>query len=297
MRRLERWLFAPGSAERLATLRIGLCAILAVRLNRGIYSALSSQPAALFRPRSFMSLLSSQPPRGVVIAAQVIGIAAAIAAVVGLRARVTLPVAWLAGLFLNGMVTSNGKVMHNDVMLLLAMVPLLVVPVSDAWSIDVRGRGAGPAGARVSLRYGWPVRTAMVVVAGGYFFSGFAKLHNSGISWVTSGNLRWVLYASSDSQSSANHLALFVADRAWLSHLFAAGALLLEISFPVVLFRRGLAPYFALGAVALHTGIWLTMGLDYWAWVGTALVVLIDWPAVLDRVRSGARAGAPATAT
>ncbi|MGH3029526.1 MAG: thiol-disulfide oxidoreductase DCC family protein [Gaiellaceae bacterium] len=50
MRRLERFLFAPGSAERLAALRIGLCAILAGRLAFGPYVELTGQPRELFRP-------------------------------------------------------------------------------------------------------------------------------------------------------------------------------------------------------------------------------------------------------
>ena len=53
----------------------------------------------------------------------------------------------------------------------------------------------------------------MVVVAGAYFFSGLAKLLHAGPAWVASGNLRWVLYASSDSQPEPNPFALFVADR------------------------------------------------------------------------------------
>jgi hypothetical protein len=33
----------------------------------------------------------------------------------------------------------------------------------------------------------------------------------------------------------------------------------------------------------LHGGVYLTHGLDYSMWVGTAAIVLIDWHAVLGR--------------
>lgn len=290
MRRIERWLFAPGPAERLAALRIGLSLVLLLRLSRDIYADLSAQPAALFRPRSFMNLLASQPPRPVVIAVQAAGIAAAILAIVGFRARAALPVAWGAALFLAGMVTSNGKVMHNDVMLLLAAVPLLAAPHSDARSLDARRRGHRP---RPDLGYGWGVRAALVVVAGGYFFSGLQKLVNSGPGWVTSDNLRWVLYASSDGQATPNAAALFVAERAWLAHLLAGATLFLELTFPLALFRPRAAPLYAAGAIGMHLGIRLAMGLDYWAWVGTVAVVMIDWPAVLARARLRVRQRAP----
>src|SRR5687768_8474126 len=188
MTRLDRWLFAPGSAERLAALRIGLCSILALRLTRTVYVKLADQPAALFRPRSFMDVFASMPPRSIVLAVQVVGIAAAVLAAFGWRARITLPVAWTAGMFLLGMTTSLGKVVHNVVLLLLAMVPLLVAPVADAWAFDARGDVPPP-----SPRYGFAWRTALVVVAGAYLFAGTAKLANAGIGWITSDNLRWVL--------------------------------------------------------------------------------------------------------
>lgn len=282
MRRAERWIFAPGPAERVAFLRIGLCAVLTLRLTRGIFLDLAGQPAALFEPRSFMNLLGAQPSRGIVLAIQIAGLVAGVLATIGLFTRGSLPVAWAAAVFLNGMITSNGKIMHNDVMLLLAMVPLLAAPAADVWSIDARRR-ATPRSSEPSERYGWPVRTAMIVVAGGYFFTGVAKLVHSGPAWFTSDNLRWVLYSSSDSQGVPNDVALFVADRAWLAHLLAFGALALEVSFPVVLFRERLRVPYALGAAGLHGGIWLAMRLDYAVWVATALIVLVDGPRVAAR--------------
>jgi hypothetical protein len=272
VRSLERWLFAPGSAERLAALRIGLCSLLAFRLTTGSYLELAEQPDALFRPISFMQLLPGMPPRNAVLALQLVGVLAALLAALGLRARATLPLAWACGVFLMGMTTSTGKVVHNDVLLLLCLVPLLVARTSDAWSLD-RRRKAGPA--RLSVHYGWPVRTAAVVVAGAYFFAGLAKLVSSGPAWVTSDNMRWILYAASDSE-----VALFIADRPWLAHLVAAGTLALELGFPLVLWRARAAWLFVPGAVSLHLGIWLAMGLDYSAQAATVVIVLTNWPAV-----------------
>ena len=137
---------------------------------------------------------------------------------------------------------------------------------------------------------GWPVRTAMVVVAGAYFFSGLAKLLHAGPAWVTSGNLRWVLYASSDQQPVPNPYALFVADRPVLAHLLAAATLVVELGFPLVLWRPRLAWLFLPAAVAMHAGIWLAMRLNYSAMAATAVLVMVDWPAVADRVRGGAAA-------
>jgi hypothetical protein len=289
MRRLEAWLFAPGDPRRLAAVRIGLCSVLAVRLAVGPYVELASQPPALFRPISFLRLLDRMPPRGLVVVLLALALAAAVLAAAGLWTRVALPLAWAAALPLVAMTSSLGKVVHNDVLLLLSLVPLLPAPAGAAWSLDAR-RGSGRTSPGVA--FGWPVRTAAVVVAGAYCFSGLAKLLHAGPGWVTGGNLRWVLYASSDQQPAPNPYALFVADRPVLAHLLAAATLAVELGFPLVLWRPRLAWLFLPAAVALHTGIWLAMRLDYSAMAATALVVLVDWPRVADRLRRAAPARA-----
>lgn len=288
MRRAERFLFPAASAERLAALRIGLCAILAGRLATGSYADLAGQPRELFRPISFMELMPAMPPQPVVVGLQAAGVLAAVLAAVGLRTRVALPLAWACAVVLNGMLTSTGKVVHNDLVLLLCLVPLLAAPAADAWSLDAR-RGPHVARDRPSRRYGWPLRTAAIVVAGAYFFAGLAKLVHSGPAWVTSDNLRWALYASGDSD-----LALFIADRPWLAHALAAGTLLLELSFPLVLLVPRAAWILVPGAVLFHAGIWLAMGLDYSAQAATAVVVFTSWPVVVAALRRRPPAPAPA---
>ena len=185
-----------------------------------------------------------------------------------------------------------GKVVHNDVTLLLALVPLLPAATGDAWSLDrlMSRRRAEPR--PVGVAYGWPVRTAMAVVAGAYFFSGIAKLETSGLAWVTSDNLRFILYAKASPFFRPNGLSLLVADRPWLAHLVAAVAILIEAGFPVVLWRPRAALFLVPGAIALHLGIRYTLGLDYWAWIATLVALFVDWPRLADRVAAGVRAGA-----
>jgi hypothetical protein len=308
--RFEGWVFAPGDPRQVAALRIGLGAILAVRLATGSYVELARQPAALFRPISFLRLLEAMPPPGLVAVVQAVALVAAVLAVAGVAARITLPLAWAAAVPLIAMTSSLGKTAHNDVLLLLCLVPLLPAPTADAWSLAARRqaqarawRHGGPAPARepgpaASWRYGWPVRTAMVVVAGAYFFSGLAKLLHAGPAWVTSGNLRWALYASSDAQPQPNPAALLVADRPWLAHLLAAATIAVELGFPLVLWRPRLAFVFVPAVVAFHAGTWAAMRLDYWPMAATVLIVMMDWPALADRLAraksSGrARPGAP----
>ncbi len=54
--------------------------------------------------------------------------------------------------------------------------------------------------------------------------------------------------------------------------------------------RRVDAWFFAPGAVALHAGIWATLGLDYSAWAATVVILFIDWPALVEWTRARIRA-------
>jgi hypothetical protein len=129
----------------------------------------------------------------------------------------------------------------------------------------------------------------MIVVAGAYFFCGLAKLLNSGPAWVTSDNLRWALYAASDAMPRPNALALFVADRPWLSRLLALGTLVLETGFPVALVWPRVRPLLLLGVAALHAGVFVCMGLNYATQTLVAVLVFTNLPAGLLRERAGAR--------
>jgi hypothetical protein len=291
MRRVERFIFAPESARRLASLRIGLCLLLAARLAIRNYTVVAGQPEALFQPLSYMKLFPQMPPHDVAVTLQVVGIAAALLAAAGLWIRGSLPLAFVCALILNGMLNSTGKVIHNDVPLTLCLLPLALYPRATAQAWTLAGplglrRGRRPDGSARGEAFGWPVRLAMVTIALAYFFVGFQKLRYSGIDWATADNLRWVLYASSDSQAHPNTLALFVADRAWLAHLFAAGTMVVELGFPLVLFWPRSRWFFIPGAILLHLGIGLTMKLDYSSWALTDLIVFVNWPAVVDRLRA-----------
>ncbi|MDX6668640.1 MAG: hypothetical protein QOK04_2020, partial [Solirubrobacteraceae bacterium] len=51
--------------------------------------------------------------------------------------------------------------------------------------------------------------------------------------------------------------------------------------------------------IGLHTGIWLTMNLNYLPWIATVVIVFTNWPAVAGWLReraAGRRAMSPAAA-
>jgi hypothetical protein len=276
MRRAERWIFAPEDARRLAGVRIGLCMLLAYRLASNDYDAAATRDVH-FVPHFYMDVFSRMPSPDATSSLQVVGIAAALAAAGGLLIRITLPVAFLASLVLNGILNSGGRVMVRDALLLLCVLVLIAAgdAARDTWAVGRRRENI------VGQRYGWPIRTAMIVIALAYFFAGFQKWRYSGFAWFTSDNLRWILYG----QAHPNGLALFIADRPLLAHVFAAGALLLETFFPLVLFVPRVRWLLITAAVSMHVAIQIALGLDYSAQWLTAVIVFVNWPVVVDWTR------------
>lgn len=281
MRAAERWIFAPADARRLAGVRIGLCLVLAYRLTARDYDAFAARHVH-FLPHFYMDLFAHMPSPGLASLMQALGIAAALLAALGLALRITLPVAFACALILDGILNSAGRVLVRDALLMLCLILVMAAgrAAGEAWAVRA------PKGA-VGARYGWPIRTAMLVIALAYFFAAFQKWRFSGFAWVTSDNLRWILYA----QPHPNGLALFVADRPLLAHLLAAGTLLLETCFPLILFVPALRWVFIPAVVSMHVAIQFALHLDYSAQWLTVVIVFVDWPVVVAWTR---RALAPA---
>jgi hypothetical protein len=270
---LDRRLFAPGSAHALGCVRVGLAVILAIRAATGPYTALAGQPDALFLPPWWMAWLEGIPSAPVIVAVQLAAVTAAALCVSGRAPRAGFAGAWLGLLLLAGWRGSLGKVLHNDVLLLLCAVPVLFAPAA-AW----------PGAALRSIASGWPRRGALVVCGAVYFVTGMQKLRHSGLDWVFSDNMRWVLYAGAASgRAPTAAIARFVADRAWLSTIAAGWILAFELTAPLLLAVRRWRLWFLAAAVALHLGTWLTLGLDYWSWFLTVAVITIPW----DNVHPG----------
>ena len=182
------------------------------------------------------------------------------------------------------MLNATGKVVHNDLLVTLCLIPLLLTPsaASSAWSASSRGF---PASSPRGAAYGWPIRAAMLIVGVAYLCVGLQKLRFSGLEWVTSDNLRYLLWASSDAQASPNAAALFIADRGWIAHLLAAGTLIVEIGFISCLRFPRLRWVFVPGVISLHLGIWLAMDLNYGPQAFAVALIFINWPAAVDAAR------------
>lgn len=268
MRRVEGWLYPAETEFRLSAVATGLAALMGLQMAFFPWSELAALPPSLFRPVPLLWFLDTMPSAAVIVTIQVVGVVAAVLAAVGWRRPATFALAWLPYLALAGLRASRGKIQHNDLLLLIAAVPFLAAPAT---------RWLHRASMTPSRRWGWPIRAALTVVAGAYFFTGLRKLLASGLAWVASDNMRWILYAGANGKAKVPEVAFFVADRPWLAHLAAAGVMAFELGFPFLMLWRRTRPALVVLAFAFHGGTWLTLGLDYWKYAFVVTLLLVDW--------------------
>jgi hypothetical protein len=233
------------------------------------------------------------PSANVIVALQVVGVAAALAAVARRWPRAAFAVAFTAYLVLAGLRASRGKVLHNDLLLLWMSAFFLFAPSPP----DPRDRTP-------SRRYGWPVRSAIAAMACIYLFAAYHKLRRSGPSWAYGPNMEYVMrWGPVVGEPRLPDLTRWVADHGLVARLSAVTILVLELSFPLVVWWRRARPLVAAAAAVLHLGTWVLLGLDYAMWAITVPIILVDWPDVMARTRRrwardgrGRADGAPTTA-
>lgn len=268
-------LWGPEPGRRVLFAQTALAALIGLRVALGSYRQLADTPGPLFDPVPILAWAPSMPPAWGFVALQVVGAVAALLAVLRRWPRATFALAWACYLVLAGLRGSRGKVLHNDLLLLWTAVPFLLAPVALRWS-DRRPR----------RDHGWPLRAATAIAAAIYFLAGYHKLRRSGLDWAIGDNVRYVmLWGPSVGAAKWDAMATWIGEHLWASKATGAFILAFELSFPIVLVKRWLQPAYALVAVALHVTTWLFLGLDYWAWATTALVLFVDWPALADRMR------------
>ena len=274
---VDRTLFGPESPSRLRVVQSGLAALVGVRVAVGPFTELDGQPAALFQPPWFLSVLHEMPTEPQIAALQVVGVAAAAVAlgcaVLGRswwRPAFVTAVASLA--VLGGLHASRGKIQHNELLLLWACLPVLFGPSPAA---------ARTSGSEPSPRWGWPVRASMATIGTIYFLTGAQKVVIGGPAWVFGDNMVNVMWrAALADKGPTDAITLFVAERPLLAHLVAAVVVATELGAPAAVVWPRLRPWFVAAIVVLHGSIYLTHGLDYSAWAATVVIVFVDWPAV-----------------
>jgi hypothetical protein len=291
--RLDDLLFGPEAPARLLAVQGLVLILISLRTILSPYPKLAGAPAGLFKPAWITSFLDQMPPRSVIVVVQLVVVAAAATWFLvgrnpqesdggarpsrwrGPIRRAMFAIAWLGFLFLAALRGSRGKIFHIELVLVWAALPLVFAPGDARWSDRAPKR-----------RYGWPIRSAIGVMSAIYCMTGIWKLRNSGIRWVFSDNMKFSLLWGRvrGARPPLGDVGVWLADHHPLPRVFAACILLFEVTFPLVIVFRRVRPLYVAAAWTFHLGTLLLLGLDYVVWPCTVTILLLNWPAVADRL-------------
>lgn len=262
--RVDRAVMGPGPSQRLLLAHRLLAAALTVRLLKHRWWQAGARPDALFEPVWIISWLGRPPSTAILVIAQVIGVVAGIGTVIRRAPRIGFVLVWSSLVFLAAVWGSSGKVMHNDLLLITVATPMLftALPSRDATS-------------STRTEWGWAPRAALILCGLVYLATGVQKLRHSGLAWVTSDNMAWVVRQGSSivgpdlNASVGRHVALL--------SVVAGTALAVELAVPVLLAFRRTRILVPMLSFTMHASIWALLGLDYSAWVLAVFAVTMPF--------------------
>lgn len=117
----------------------------------------------------------------------------------------------------------------------------------------------------------WSLRWIQILVALVYGISAVEKLSISGWAWLDAWNFQVHLY------QHPTTLGLWLAKYDGLCSLMLLGSLLIQLAFPIGLFKRTWMPWICLTGAVFHISTWLLMDIGHWLnpWI---LVYMVFYP-------------------
>lgn len=156
---------------------------------------------------------------------------------------------------------SYGEHHHREAMYLMAMMLLVFSPCNRYLSVDyLIAKFTGMSRSidfvtdmkATATVYGtWAVRLAMTLLSIAYFTAGVCKLANGGIDWLNGYTMQRFIFQ--DAVRYDLPWGLWVSHQWWLCFLMGIGAVVFEVGFPAVLWKRWLAFIILPMGVTMHT--------------------------------------------
>lgn len=281
--------FAPSAATNLGISRALFFGLMFSFFATEPFAGWADIPREFWSPQwPFKVFHIPVVPRDAMLLAEIAWKASLALACVGALTRLSTIAAFVLGLYLLGLRHCFGKLGAEDGVLVLVMAVLAVSRCGDAFSLDAllraRRRGRDPSAPLErpveSGEYTWPIKAAWLVVSLVFFNSALAKLRFSGVRWALSDNFSILLVQRFYGADPKSEFGLDLAQIGWLCKGLAAGALLLELVFPLVLVSRWARWILVPSAYLMQYGNAKLLGVDFrqftfvyvffinWAWLG-----------------------------
>ena len=201
-------------------------------------------------------------------------------------------VALVVGIFASRLVELQGRGMHDWDLAMPTLFALTVVPWGDGFSLDARLAHRPSGEVRAGAHYGLAIWIPGFMLGLGLAAAAYAKLHESGLAWITSGAINY--HFLEDAANAPLTWGLWVASHPTVAVLMSLGAVIAEASFIGIIFIRSPWRRLAFGGIglSLFAGFYVFQGIIWEPWL-LLFTALLPWP-LLDR---GAEATAPASTT
>jgi uncharacterized membrane protein YphA (DoxX/SURF4 family) len=257
----QGWLRATAPPERLAMVRILVGVYALVWMAGALPGLLGLVDAdrARWQPVGVLAWFHSPLSTGLVYVVVVVAFVTGIAFAIGMQSRLTGPIFAAAFLVVTTYRSSWGQIFHTDNLVAIHLIVLAVVPAADAWSWDARRRTV-PEPHR---RYAWPLLLMSIITVLTYLLAGWAKLHTSGLDWVTGSLLRDQIAQDNLLKelfgATSSPLAGPLLSHAWLFPPMAAFAVAVELGSPLSLLGGRWRDIWVVAVWIFHVGILVLM--------------------------------------
>lgn len=287
--RWQRFWFEPMPAARLGIVRLLFFAgvLYLYRMELPSPARWADAPEAFWFPQNpvFRAIgPMSEATLGTIRALFLVALAGAS---LGVLTRLSMTATFVLGFLYSGYSQNYGAVAHADIVVVLFSFMLMFSRCGDSWSIDslVRNvrhrRHLVDRSLDTDSEYGWPIKGLWVGMSLMMCAAGVAKLRASGPAWVTSDTLpiwltdsnAWYFWRSYPS----THLGDRIAEWPVVSHTMAAGSMLLELLFPVVLFFPRTRWLFVPGVILFNVLIYLLMTPYFPQMIWANMIIWLPW--------------------
>jgi len=288
---VNRWLFDPVPARRLAVLRILVVGFalgwLVLRLPH-LLSVARFDDDDRFDPVGALSLVPGPVPPGVGLTFVLVTVAVGVAALVGWRWRVTGLAFAVGFLLVSTYRNSWGQVFHTENLVAIHLFVLAFAPAGAALGV-----GASEDPDEVA---GWPVRLMCVATVAAYVLAGWAKLRIGGLDWLDGDTLRNQVAHDNVRKALTGEwyspLARHAVSDAALWPALAVVTMAVELGAPLALLGGKWRTVWVLAAWGFHVGVLLLMAITFpYQLLGIAYASFFAVERLLDRLPGRRRLG------
>jgi hypothetical protein len=259
--------FTPAPASTLGACRVLFFGSLFLWQWHHDFSAWGRFSSVLWMPVWLFDVTNIPAfPAPVIAVMQSLWKASLLLSAIGLFTRPAMVVAFVLGTYLMGLPHNFGQTQHFDTLVVFASGALALSRAGDACSADAliaAARGRAIDLPRDDGEYRWPIRFVWVAMALIFCAAGLSKLRHSGLEWIFSDNLAWLLrrqqYHISDGEP-LTRWGLLVARHSVAARGLALASVSIELFYPLALVSRRARYVLAPAGLAMLLGIRLLMG-------------------------------------